>query len=133
MSEFREILITERKRQGLTMEKLAQLAGVSQNAIAAYEKGTMPSLAKADAILTALGRSMTIGDDTKTETMTVRVMLKNGKEFAVKCRSFGVDTNIWGAVTGYEIDGITENKPIYLDFSEVAACVRVMSDEGDNT
>ena len=32
-------------------------------------------------------------------------------------------------VTGYNISGITENKPVYLDFEQVAAIVRVLSDE----
>lgn len=30
---------------------------------------------------------------------------------------------------GYNIKGITENKPVYLDFEQVAAVVRVISDE----
>lgn len=34
-------------------------------------------------------------------------------------------------MTGYNISGITENKPVYLDFDEVAAIVRVLSDEAD--
>lgn len=34
-------------------------------------------------------------------------------------------------VTGYNISGITENKPVYLDFDEVAAIVRVLSDEAE--
>ena len=34
-------------------------------------------------------------------------------------------------VTGYDIKGITENNPVYLDFEQVAAVVRVYSDEFD--
>lgn len=29
----------------------------------------------------------------------------------------------------YNIEGITENQPVYLDFEQVAAVVRVFSDE----
>ena len=46
--------------------------------------------------------------------MTVRVILKSGVEFSIK---------------GYNIEGITENQPVYLDFEQVAAVVRVFSDE----
>ena len=53
--------------------------------------------------------------------MTMRVILKSGSEFAIKCDKF--------TITGYNIEGITENKPVYLDFEQVAAVVRVYSDE----
>lgn len=32
-------------------------------------------------------------------------------------------------VTGYDIKGIAKNKPVYLDFEQVAAIVRKYSDE----
>ena len=40
-----------------------------------------------------------------------------------------VQQNGFGQATGYNIEGITENKPVYLDFEQVAAVVRVYSDE----
>lgn len=61
--------------------------------------------------------------------MTIRVILKSGVEFAVKCDEFTLSRNGLEQVTGYNIKGISENKPVYLDFSEVAAVVRVFSDE----
>ncbi len=61
--------------------------------------------------------------------MTVRVILKSGVEFAIKCDKFTVTRNGFGQVTGYNIEGITENKPVYIDFEQVAAVVRVFSDE----
>ena len=61
--------------------------------------------------------------------MTVRIILKSGAEFSVKCDKFTITRNGLDQVTGYDIKGITENKPIYLDWGQVAAVVRVYSDE----
>ena len=61
--------------------------------------------------------------------MTVRVILKSGVEFSIKCDKFTLTRNGFQQVTGYNIEGITENKPVYLDFEQVAAVVRVFSDE----
>lgn len=61
--------------------------------------------------------------------MTIRVILKSGSEFAIKCDKFTIQQNGFGQATGYNIEGITENKPVYLDFEQVAAVVRVYSDE----
>lgn len=61
--------------------------------------------------------------------MTIRVILKNGAEFAIKCDKFTLTRNGFQQVTGYNIEGIAENKPVYLDFEQVAAVVRVFSDE----
>lgn len=61
--------------------------------------------------------------------MTIRIILKSGSEFAVKCDKFTVEEDRFGQMTGYKIEGITENKPVYLNFEQVAAIVRVLSDE----
>ena len=61
--------------------------------------------------------------------MTMRVILKSGSEFAINCYKFTITRNGFGQATGYNIEGITENKPVYLDFEQVAAVVRVYSDE----
>lgn len=42
---------------------------------------------------------------------------------------FTLTRNGFQQVTGYNIEGITENQPVYLDFEQVAAVVRVFSDE----
>lgn len=55
--------------------------------------------------------------------MSMRVILKSGAEFTVKCDKFTLERNGLEQVTGYNISGITENKPVYLDFDEVAAIV----------
>ena len=61
--------------------------------------------------------------------MSMRVILKSGAEFTIKCDKFTLKENGLHAVTGYDIEGITENKPVYLDFEQVAAIVRKYSDE----
>lgn len=61
--------------------------------------------------------------------MTIRIILKSGTEFSVKCDKFTIKENGLCQVTWYDIKGITENKPVYLDWAQVAAVVRVYSDE----
>ena len=61
--------------------------------------------------------------------MSLRVILKSGTEFTIKCDEFTLKENGLRGVTGYDIKGITENKPVYLDFEQIAAVVRVFSDE----
>ena len=52
--------------------------------------------------------------------MTVRVIMKSGVEFSIKCDKFTLTRNGFQQVTGYNIEGITENQPVYLDFEQVA-------------
>ncbi len=61
--------------------------------------------------------------------MTIRIILKSGAEFAIKCSEFSVTQNSFCGIAGYEAKGITENKPVYLDLGQVAAIVRTYSDE----
>lgn len=61
--------------------------------------------------------------------MSIQIILKSGAGFTVKCDSFTLKRNGFEQVTGYDIKGIAENKPVYLDFEQVAAIVRKYSDE----
>lgn len=61
--------------------------------------------------------------------MSIRFILKNGSEFTVKCENMTVHRNGLGAVTSYNFEGVTENKPIEVDMSQIAAVIRVLSDE----
>ena len=54
--------------------------------------------------------------------MSIRVILNSGSEFTIKCDKFTLERNGFGQATGY-------NKPVYLNFDQVAAIVRVQSDE----
>lgn len=65
--------------------------------------------------------------------MTVRIILKSGVEFSIKCDKFTLIRNGLQQVTGYNIEGIVENKPVYLDFEQVSAVIRVFSDEKPET
>lgn len=60
--------------------------------------------------------------------MMIRVILKSGSEFTTKCDKFTIEKNGFGKMTGYDIEGITENKPIYLDCEQITAIVRTYSD-----
>lgn len=63
------------------------------------------------------------------DKMSIRVFLKSGAEFTIKCDKFVVKKNGLGAVTGLEWEGATENAPVHINFEQVAAVVRVYSDE----
>lgn len=61
--------------------------------------------------------------------MSIRFILKSGAEFTMKCDEFTLNRNGLGALAGCEMKGIVENKPLHIDFSEVAAIVRCVADE----
>ena len=61
--------------------------------------------------------------------MSIRFIMKSGAEFTVKCDNVTVKRNGLGVVIGYDFKGITENKPLEVDMSQIAAVIRVMSDE----
>lgn len=61
--------------------------------------------------------------------MTVVFVLKNGIELKTKCDSIEIEKNLLGTLTGYEIKGITENKPLYIDLNQIACIYRIMPDE----
>lgn len=46
--------------------------------------------------------------------MTMRVILKSGVDFAIKCDKFTINRDGFGNVRGYDIGGIVENKPVYI-------------------
>ncbi len=61
--------------------------------------------------------------------MSIRFILKSGAEFTVKCDTVDVKRNGLGAITRYNFKGITENQPLDVDMTQVAAVIRVLSDE----
>lgn len=62
---FKELLIKERNKRGITIGYLSVLSGIPKTTIQNYENGTMPSLEKADKLLRALGVEITIGKSRK--------------------------------------------------------------------
>lgn len=64
--------------------------------------------------------------------MTLRIILKSGAEFSVICNgNVTLSKDALGSLTGYKIQGITENKPLYIDLTEVAAILRVKLNEAE--
>ena len=57
--------------------------------------------------------------------MTIIFMFKNGEKLKVKCEDCSITTNVMGSLTGYELTGITESKPLYIDMSSVQCIYRV--------
>ena len=63
------------------------------------------------------------------DKMSIRVIMKTGVEFTIKCEKFTIKQDVFGKVIGWEIEGISENKPVYIDFEEIAAIIRLQCDE----
>ncbi len=62
--------------------------------------------------------------------MTITILFRNGKELSVKCDSIDAERNtITGRITNIHFEGIKENKIMDLDFSEIIAIYRKISDE----
>ena len=61
--------------------------------------------------------------------MSIRIIFKSGESFTIRCSEFSLNTNALGNITSCKINGISENKPVFLDFSQIAAIVRLYSDE----
>lgn len=62
--------------------------------------------------------------------MTITILFRNGKELSIKCDSVDVERNkMTGRVINLHFKGIEENKIIDLDFNEIIAIYRKVSDE----
>lgn len=62
--------------------------------------------------------------------MTITILFRNGKELSVKCDSVDAERNtITGRITNLHFEGIKENKIMDLDFNEIVAIYRKISDE----
>lgn len=59
------------------------------------------------------------------DKMSIRVIMKSGVEFTIKCEKITTKQDMFGKLIGWEIEGISENKPVYIDFEEIAAVVRL--------
>ena len=58
--------------------------------------------------------------------MTIAFIFKNGYELKVKCENVTLTTsNLTGRITGYTIDGIDSNKPLYIDVNEIICVYRL--------
>lgn len=59
----------------------------------------------------------------------LRIILKSGVEFTTKVVKYTAKYDNDTKLTNLEVQGCTENYPVYLDLSEVVAIVRVFSNE----
>ena len=65
--------------------------------------------------------------------MTITILFRNGKELSVKCDSVDAERNtITGRITNLHFKGIKENKIMDLDFGEIIAIYRKISDEAES-
>ena len=63
------------------------------------------------------------------DKMSIRVIMKSGVEFTIKCEKFTTKQDVFGKIIGWEIEGISENKPVYIDFEVIAAIIRLQYNE----
>lgn len=61
--------------------------------------------------------------------ITIRFILKSGEFIDLKCDKFTLELNGLGYFAGYKAEGVVQNKLIYIDADQVAAIVRLLSDE----
>lgn len=58
--------------------------------------------------------------------MSITIVFKNGYSFSVTCESFTLkqDGFGFGQLTGYEIKGIKDRKPLYISLEDVMCVYR---------
>lgn len=62
--------------------------------------------------------------------MTITILFRNGKELSIKCDSVDAErSTMTGRVVNLHFNGVEENKIIDLDFDEIIAIYRKVSDE----
>lgn len=62
--------------------------------------------------------------------VSLRFILKNGSEFIVKCSEYSLEhSKITNGLLSYKVKGVTENNPIFVNLSEVAAVIRLVQEE----
>ena len=62
--------------------------------------------------------------------MTIVILFRNGKELPIKCSSVSAEKDkITGRIVNLHFEEIKENKIMDLDFTEIIAIYRKLSDE----
>ena len=64
--------------------------------------------------------------------MRITIVFKNGYSFSITCEKFTLRKNAFEQVTGYEIKGIKDRKPMYINFEEVICVYRDMEAEEED-
>lgn len=60
----------------------------------------------------------------------VKIRFKSGFELPITCDEFNINT-LAGEITGYDIKGITDNKPLFFRVEDVECIFQEMNDETD--
>lgn len=61
--------------------------------------------------------------------MKITIVFKNGYSFHITCETFAIEKDGFGQVTGYQINGIKDCKPLYISFEDVLCVYRDMEAE----
>jgi len=56
--------------------------------------------------------------------MSITIVFKNGYSFSVTCESFTLKQDVFGQLTGYDIKGIKDRKPLYISIEDVMCVYR---------
>lgn len=56
--------------------------------------------------------------------MNITIVFKNGYSFSMTCNSFTIKQDVFGQLTGYEIKGIKDRKPLYISIEDVMCVYR---------
>lgn len=56
--------------------------------------------------------------------MSITIVFKNGYSFSVTCDSFTIKQDVFGQLTGYDIKGIKDRKPMYISIGDVMCVYR---------
>ena len=64
--------------------------------------------------------------------MKIIIVFKNGYSFSMTCESFIIKQDSFGQLTGYEIKGMKDRKPLYISFEDVLCVYRDMEAEEED-
>lgn len=65
--------------------------------------------------------------------MKIVFVFRNGFQLCVTCEKFTLEKTVFGTPDGYVIKGITDNKPLYINWDDVICVYRDMGVELNET
>ena len=61
--------------------------------------------------------------------MKIVFVFRNGFQLCVTCKEFALEKTVFGIPDGYEIKGITDNKPLHINWDDVICVYRDLTGE----
>jgi hypothetical protein len=61
--------------------------------------------------------------------MKIVFVFRNGFQLCVTCEEFTLEKTVFGIPDGYKIKGITDNKPLYINWDDVICVYRDLTGE----